>query len=322
MSKDVELWSFITERLRRDESIMLLVVAASTGSSPGRAGFKMAVAQDDFTGSIGGGVMEVDLADKARSILTARSDDYDALVRRIHQKNVPESSGMICAGEQTVIFRKIDSSELAAVLTVIDAIETEAEKSLEITPGGIDLIKMNSKDQIGFRSSVDGGYRFTQSLPNRNTLEIVGGGHCALALSELMAKLDFRVNIYDDRRGLNTVQKNEFARQVQIVESYTSIGEIIHSDPNKYVVVMTIGFEFDKVVIRELLSKDFRYFGVLGSKAKMSVLLRELRDEGLSAERLGKIHTPIGLGISSHTPEEIAVSIAAEIISVKNREIK
>ena len=72
------------------------------------------------------------------------------------------------------------------------------------------------------------------------------------------------------------------------------------------------------VVIRQLIDHDVRYFGVLGSKAKMAALMKELREEGYPAEKLARIRTPIGLPINSRTPEEIAVSIAAEVISVKN----
>ena len=81
---------------------------------------------------------------------------------------------------------------------------------------------------------------------------------------------------------------------------------------------MTLGYKTDEVVIRKLLDKKFKYFGALGSKAKMRILLRDLEKEGLPKEKLAAIHTPIGLPINSQTPEEIAVSIAAEIIAVKN----
>jgi xanthine dehydrogenase accessory factor len=81
---------------------------------------------------------------------------------------------------------------------------------------------------------------------------------------------------------------------------------------------MTLGYASDELVIRALIDKDFRYFGVLGSNAKMSIMLRKLIKEGLPANKLSSIRTPIGLPIRSRTPEEIAVSIAAEIISVKN----
>ena len=81
---------------------------------------------------------------------------------------------------------------------------------------------------------------------------------------------------------------------------------------------MTLGYMSDEMVIRSLFIRDFKYFGVLGSKAKMKKLLTTLEKEGFDKDRLSRIRTPIGLHINSRTPEEIAISITAEIISVKN----
>ena len=81
---------------------------------------------------------------------------------------------------------------------------------------------------------------------------------------------------------------------------------------------MTIGYRFDEIVIRRLLGREFAYFGVLGSRAKMTSLLRGLAAEGFDTEELARLRTPAGFPINSRTPEEIAVSIAAEIIAVKN----
>jgi xanthine dehydrogenase accessory factor len=146
----------------------------------------------------------------------------------------------------------------------------------------------------------------------------MGGGHCALALSELMSKLDFRISIFDDRPELNTISKNEFADEITIIDDYERIGGHLPDDDGAYVVVMTLGYASDKVVIKQLCGRDFKYLGVLGSKAKMATLMKELREEGIPKEQLSRIRTPIGLPINSRTPEEIAVSIAAEIIAVKN----
>ena len=130
--------------------------------------------------------------------------------------------------------------------------------------------------------------------------------------------MDFYTRIFDDRPELNTIEKNRFVDEIRIIDNYEAIAEFIPSSKQTYVVVMTLGYKSDEVVIRKLLDKEFRYFGVLGSKAKMKTLLNELKKEGYSADKLVQIHTPIGLPINSRTPEEIAVSIAAEIIAVKN----
>jgi xanthine dehydrogenase accessory factor len=133
-----------------------------------------------------------------------------------------------------------------------------------------------------------------------------------------MSKMDFYISLFDDRPGLNTIEKNEYADAIKIVDSYERIGDHIPSGVNAFVVVMTLGYKTDESVIRGLIHKEFKYFGVLGSKAKMSTMFRSLREDGISDNRLNNIHTPVGLPINSRTPEEIAVSIAAEIISVKN----
>jgi xanthine dehydrogenase accessory factor len=159
---------------------------------------------------------------------------------------------------------------------------------------------------------------WSEKLGYQNKLYIIGGGHCALALSEIMSKLDFHISLFDDRPNLNTLEKNKFAHSIKIIESYEQIGELIDANANDYVVVMTLGYKFDEIVIRQLFDKKFKYFGVLGSKAKMKTLLKSLEKDGFDKDKLAKIHTPIGLPINSHTPEEIAISIAAEIIAVKN----
>lgn len=164
----------------------------------------------------------------------------------------------------------------------------------------------------------DDEFVYREKIGHKHELIIVGGGHCALALSEIAAKLDFRVSIFDDRPELNTIEKNGFADEITIIDSYENISEHIAGGEDTYIVVMTLGYKFDDVVIRQLVGREFEYFGVLGSRAKMKTLLIALEKDGFPADALSKIHTPIGLPINSHTPEEIAVSIAAEIIQVKN----
>jgi xanthine dehydrogenase accessory factor len=81
---------------------------------------------------------------------------------------------------------------------------------------------------------------------------------------------------------------------------------------------MTLGYRTDDQAVRAVLDKQFRYIGMLGSKAKFGKLLADYRAEGIAEEQLQRIHSPAGLPIRSQTPEEIAISIAAEIIKVKN----
>ncbi|HEX8249510.1 MAG TPA: XdhC family protein [Pyrinomonadaceae bacterium] len=337
MKKDLEIWQFVASRLKRKQSAMLLVVAESAGSSPGRQGFKMAVAADDLSGSIGGGLMEVNLVELAREILqgtrhkakgeikTKNPGDsafpvpHSAIVEQVHQKNSPVASGMICSGRQTVIFFKLNPPQLKIVREIVSALKNYQAKTLRISDSEFQIAETApDKPDFRFEQKGEGSFLFEEKLGFKNRLFIVGGGHCALALSELAAKMDFHIALFDDRPFLNTLAKNKFVHEKKIIESYERIGDFIPSGPDVYVVVMTLGYKSDEIVIRRLFDRDFKYFGVLGSRAKMKTLLKNLRREGFSPERLDRIRTPIGLPINSRTPEEIAVSIAAEIIAVKN----
>jgi xanthine dehydrogenase accessory factor len=349
VNKELDIWQFTAEKLKRNESVMLLVVAESSGSSPGRQGFKMIVARDEMRGSIGGGVMEVSLVELAREKLKSADNKY-LVKRQVHQKNSQNPSGMICSGKQTVVFGKLTKDDLRTVKNIIRYFKNNSLRYLQIT---------ESKFQIGWHKRNNFDFNFTVNNPHsleaqvkqipdfyikdvsdnskfdtdvsaisnflyeeklgcKNKLFIIGGGHCALALSELMAKMDFHISLFDDRPNLNTIDKNKFADRKIVVESYEKIGDCIESGANVYVVVMTVGYKSDKIVIKKLIDRDFKYFGVLGSKAKMATLLRELKNEGFASEKLNRIRTPVGIEINSRTPEEIAVSIAAEIIQVKN----
>ncbi len=320
MKKELEIWQFVAERLKQNKSVMLLVVAESLGSSPGRKGFKMAVAEDDLRGSIGGGAMEVRLVGQARCKIPDLEFKVDSeIIKQVHQNNSPNKSGMICSGKQTVIFFKLNKSHLKTVRELIRALKHYQPKNLQISNLKFQISE-NYSDEFDFcfEQKDENNFLFQEKLGFKNKLSIIGGGHCALALSELMSKMDFHITLFDDRPNLNTIAKNKFVHEKHIIEGYENIGDFIYSGANHFVVVMTLGYKSDEIVIRKLLDKNFKYFGVLGSRAKMATLLKNLRKENYSAEKLSKIHTPIGLPINSQTPEEIAVSIAAEIIAVKN----
>ncbi len=323
MHKELELWQFIVTRLKGGLNVMLLVVAESSGSSPGRQGYKMAVAEDgELFGSIGGGVMEVTLVDQSRGFLrdaVTRGRGYvETLVReQVHRKGADHASGMICSGKQTVIFRLLTPEDKATVGSIIDGIELRRPDLLTISRTKFTISMSTPSPETDF-STTDTGFTYVERLGFQNDLYIIGGGHCALALSELTSKMDFHITLFDDRPDLNTIVKNRFAHDIRVIQDYERIGDHVPPGENVYVVVMTLGYKSDAEVIRALIDKDFKYFGVLGSNAKMSSMFKEFTREGHPAEKLDRIRTPVGIAINSRTPEEIAVSIAAEIISVKN----
>jgi len=322
------MWQFIASRLKKKQCVMLLVVAHSSGSSPGRQAFKMAVGEDDaISGSIGGGIMEVKLVELAKAKLREKAE-FTALKRQIHQKTAPQyQSGMICSGEQTVLFWTLEEQHLRSVTTAIHCLKKHHPALLRMEKGGtntsfeITKIQKKAEETLSdprFESSDDTNFVFEAPLGFINRLYIIGGGHCALALSELMSKLDFHISLFDDRPDLNTLKKNQYVAEKIIVNNYDEVGHFIPEGTHIYVVIMTIGYRTDEQVLRQLLKKSVRYLGVLGSAAKIDTLMQRLRTEMGNMDVFSRIHAPIGLKINSQTPQEIAISIAAEIISEKN----
>jgi len=314
------LWHFLAKRLKAQQKVALLVVVESIGSSPGRVGFKMAIdTEGALCGSIGGGIMEIKLVELAKARM-AQAISNPLLKRQIHRKTASQDqSGMICSGEQGVVFLEPAGEDLPTVRAIIRCLKQNKPAILQITEQGFRVLQNRKNEQtFYFERQPNQAFLFEENLGFKNQLYIIGGGHCALALSELMSKLDFHITLFDDRAELNTFAKNRFVHQKLTLDTYENIGEFIPSGNDVYVVVMTVGYRTDEVVIRQLLGKNFRYFGVLGSQAKMKTLLDQLRGEGVPEAQLARIYAPIGIPINSRTPEEIAVSVAGEIIQIKN----
>ena len=320
MTKSLTTWQLIHESLRQHQPVMLLYVLESHGSSPGRQGFLMAVnAAGAMAGSIGGGIMEHKFVELAKEKLK------DAIVEssirtQYHDKSAAQNqSGMICSGDQTILLYRVQSGDATAVQAIITCLEQHKNGVLELSSAGIQF----APDQLPevdyqFTKQLESDWRYREKIGYKNQLCIVGGGHCALALSELMSRMDFYIRVMDDRPDLHTMKLNDTAHEKIVVDSYSKLAHLIPAGPNQYVVVMTMGYRTDDLAIRALLDKTFKYFGVLGSKTKVQKLLSAYRSGGVSDEILQRIHSPIGLSVNSQTPEEIAVSIAAEIIQVKN----
>ena len=310
----MEVWKFIQKKLAAGKPVMLMYVLQSEGSSPGRMGFKMAVACDDeFCGTIGGGIMEFKLVEKAKAMLQQNKKKV-LLQHQYHDKEkIKDQSGMICSGSQLNVFIPISINQK----NTIEQIISSAKKYIQLSPLGLQL---SNESTQGFQYVSETEWFYTEPINTQPVIHIIGGGHVGLALSELMKYLGFYIKLYDDRQDLNTITANSFADEIKRVQ-YENMGSFFEECNNDYVVIMTVGYRTDKIVLKQLIQHSFFYVGLLGSDNKINMLMEEMRLEGYSSQQLKNIHTPIGINIFSKTPKEIAVSIAAEIISVKNRDL-
>ena len=325
MIKSLTTWQLIHNSLRQNLPVALLYVLESHGSSPGRQGFLMAVnGAGVMAGSIGGGIMEHKFVELAKDVLrqsqSALTSPEPAIRTQYHDKNAAHNqSGMICSGEQTILLYPVQPGDSAAIQAIVTCLEQHKNGWLDLSPAGIRFLP----DQVPeadyqFTKESDLDWLYREKLGYKNQLTIIGGGHCALALSELMRRMDFYVRVFDDRPDLHTMNQNQAAHEQIILADYSELTGLIPGGRHQYVVVMTMGYRTDDLVIRTLLGNAFAYVGVLGSKTKVETLLAAYRSEGLDEAWLQRMHAPIGMAIASQTPEEIAVSIAAEIIQVKN----
>jgi len=299
---------------------MLLYVVQSAGSSPGRQGFLMAVdAPGNMQGSIGGGIMEHKLVQLAQELLTQPAPAA-SLHRQIHNKTAAHNqSGMICSGEQTVLLYPVHTTDAAAIQQLGTALQQEQTGTLTLTPAGLTFQAdtVPAQDYL-FEQESEMAWRYQEQIGYKHQLHIVGGGHCALALSRLMRGLAFHVRLYENRPQLNTFLVNDLAHHKTTVGSYVELQKLIPEGHKQYVVVMTFGYRTDDVAVRALLGKQLGFLGILGSRKKIEKLLADYRTDGIPPEQLQRLHAPVGLPINSQTPEEIAISIAAQLIAVKN----
>ncbi|GAB4018031.1 hypothetical protein GCM10028808_51280 [Spirosoma migulaei] len=323
--KQLTTWQLIHKSGQQNLPVMLLYVLESNGSSPGRQGFLMAVnATGKMEGSIGGGIMEHKFVEMAKEKLNHgpafRHGPELSIRTQYHDKSAARNqSGMICSGDQTILLYRVQPSDMPAIQTIITFLERNRNGLLELSPSGIHFFADHLPEtNYRFTMESEENWLYQERLGYKNQLFIIGGGHCALALSRIMGQMDFYIRLFDDRPDLHTVELNDAAHEKIVVSSYSELTNQLPSGDHHYVVVMTFGYRTDDLAIRALLDKELTYLGVLGSKTKIDKLFSEYRAEGLDEEKLNRIHAPIGLPINSQTPEEIAISIAGEIIRVKN----
>ncbi len=146
---------------------------------------------------------------------------------------------------------------------------------------------------------------------------IIGAGHVGRATAHLAKWLGFRVIVNDDRAELVTPEWIPEADAYLPGALDNHLTEI-NLNPQTYVLLLTRGVQFDVALLPKLLEADVAYIGVIGSKRRWTQALKELRDKGMAEEKLARVHSPIGLELNAETPEEIAVSIMAEIIMRRN----
>lgn len=352
-----DIYDEIVKALERKEKLALATLITRIGSAPRAAGAKYLVKADGTSlGSIGGGCVEAEVWQGAQEViekgeggllhfrLTAEQLAEGGLIcgGNIDIFLEPLSEDFLNLYKEVVKIKQKGGSAILATIISIDGAfpKNEGKKMLlkksgekigslfigdeldkEILIRGDGLLKSNKPEVIIFDTKRE-GQPFTQievllePIFSEPTVYIFGAGHISQQLAPLAKKVNFKVIVIDDREMFANRDRFPEADEV-IVSEFERCFDKLDIDQSSYIVIVTRGHLYDGFVLEQAIKTDARYIGMIGSKNKIRILFKNLIEKGISKEVLDRVHAPIGLDINSETPEEIAVSIVAELIKVR-----
>ena len=337
-----ELLPDLLNWLKNGESIAIATVIQTWGSSPRQVGAKMALtASGKMTGSVSGGCVEGAVVEAGIEVLQSR------VPRLLHFGVADETAwevGLACGGTIEVFVQPLEARDLQ---TIKDAIQSETPSARAIViQGPAGLLGSNlfwSEKQVsavGFslemeqsliqaaQTSLAGGQPrriqltaegvevFVDVFLPSPMLVIVGGVHISIALAKLAKVLGYRTVIVDPRKAFGNSER--FPHADQLIQAWPD--EAIHSlavSHTTAIVVLTHDPKLDDPALMAALPGPAYYVGALGSKSTQAKRRARLIEAGLSPSQVDRLHGPIGLDLGAHSPEEIALSILAEIVATR-----
>ena len=319
-------WREASRLLDGGERFFLAVVAGHSDHSPGTAGAKLLVSASGKTlGTIGGGIMEHNLVERAATIL--RQADFTPELHTLAHRATGEGekSGMICAGSQTNLYLLCTPEKDRDTVAAIHAcLQNDRPGTLRIGPGGLTLNAETPRPGPGvhpphYELQAEGpAWRYWEQLLNDRRVVILGSGHCSSALAPVMLRLGFAVTVM--AKGVDKpllAESDHAAIHFVTVNDYSEAAARIDYAELTRVIIMTTDVAGDVAGLVSLQPLPLPFIGVLGSLAKIAVIRTR------AAEALGRpleetnLYAPVGLPIDSHTPEEIAISVAAHLLSLE-----
>ena len=303
------IFTTLLYEMEKHHDTVLCTIIADSGSTPRGKGAQMLVGDAGLlSGTIGGGAVEGGAIALGRTLLRERRSAIHEYKLR---HNDGEDIGMVCGGDVTVHLQFIAAGdpvwrELAGSVLHRIALRQPGALVLALDGGAPALRDVPETDSA----------HIALPLPIGERAILFGGGHCSLALCPLLTTVGFRVTVVDDRPELVTKERFPTADAV-ICCDLNRVTETVPIGEEDYVVVMTNGHSHDFAVQEQVLRGKYAYIGVIGSRAKTASVNARLREAGISEAAIASVHTPIVTAIKAVTPEEIAVSIAGEMICVR-----
>lgn len=319
--EEKKLWLFVQKKLQARQTVALMLVPESKGSSPGRQGHQMAIALDgELCGTIGGGAMEYKQVESCKKALK-RKEPPTVWQHLIHDRKEREQwSGLSCSGEQTLLTYFLSEKDGPLIDSIINAYQADKTQLLTARPEGLFLNEAidngQEKYRYIFKNEEDWCYQVVLGAVGK--VYIVGAGHVGLALCRQLSLLDFEIVLIDNRADLPTEEYDQFISK-KIITSYQKVASFVPSTSKDYIVIMSFSSALDTLVLGALLDKPCCYIGMMASAKKVERVHQKMLEKGFTTAQFERVHTPIGLPITCKSPAEIAVSIAAELIYIRNK---
>lgn len=285
-------------------------------------------------GTVGGGCLEAEIIERALSVAERR---VPATSEHRLANELAGDYGLTCGGTATIFIEPVfaddtlaechrASAELLArdgLGTLVTALDwsTGARKALVTEQGIVGAATPDMLTAAGRRMarheepSFDRGL-FVELLRGAPKLVVFGGGHVGGSIVRAAAFAGWNVTLVDDRAEYADAARHPDAARV-VTSDYGEISPMLGIDEECYVVVATRGHQHDALLVDQLARMPTRYVGMLGSRRKVALTWRLLERWGVARDRLDRVHAPVGIAIGADTPEEIAVSVVAEMIAVR-----
>lgn len=328
-----ELFATARKSMEEKQDLVFVTTISSSGSSPRGAGSKMLVLENGTSyGTIGGGNVEYVSIQHAREVLKQKQSCTRGFA--LHPDQVADL-GMICGGDVVIFFQYIswenqdfydlctrilkswDKNENTWLIFDITE-ETVWKAGLYEEQEGLTGLGISDPSPLlqtkAVQKVLDGRKYYCEPLVQKGRVYIFGGGHVAQALVPVLARLEFRCVVFDDREAFSNPQVFPEAEQC-ILGDFNRISDYLSIQPQDYVCIMSRGHQYDYLIQKQILTTPAYYIGVMGSRKKKEVIRQKLLADGFFPEDISRITTPIGLDILAETPEEIAVSIAGQLIA-------
>ncbi len=288
-------FSELISAVKGGEVLVLSTIVSISGTTPRSAGSFMAVSARQQFGTVGGGIVEFTAANDAKTVLQTG-------------KPLLKEYSLDDHGTATILHRLIYPADLAALQTLLNKLSCRQSGTLILSA---QTLSVTDEDlSSSFADEV-----FYLPLHYGGTVYLFGAGHVAQATVPLLQSVDFPVVVYDNRREL--CQSPAFAAADTVIcAPFTELTQHISITKDDYAILMTSGFEADRVVLPQVMQTPARYIGLLGSLRKIELLQAQLGD--FSADDWQRFHAPIGIEIGGETPAEVAISAVAQLIQERS----